>query len=107
MHEHSFINAIIKDIPDKDNVTGVVIELGELVGIESGHLKEHLEEITKWDVEVQNKPSKIKCECGYEGQAEIKQRLHDLVVFSCPECSVLNPHILEGKDIKILKVIYK
>ncbi|GBE19600.1 MAG TPA: hypothetical protein ENG87_02060 [Candidatus Pacearchaeota archaeon] len=106
MHEHSFISAIINDIRDKDNITGILIELGDLVGITAKHLREHLTEMTGWNVEIQSKLSKIKCDCGYKGNPEIKQRLHDLVVFSCPKCQAINPDVLEGKDIKILKIIY-
>jgi len=84
MHEHTFIQAIIKDIPNKNKVEGIEIELGELVGIELEHLKEHLIDETKWDVKINKIKSKINCnECDYEGEAKIKERLHDLVIFSC------------------------
>jgi len=106
MHEHSFIQAIISNIENKDNVEVVVVEVGELAGIEGSHLKEHLVEGTGWEVEVEEKKSRVKCECGYEGQAEIKERLHDLVIFACPKCGKI-PEVLEGKDIKILKVRYR
>ena len=106
MHEHHFIQHIIKDIPDKDKVIGVEIELGELAGIEEKHLKEHLIDETGWDVKIIEKKSKIKCLCGYIGAARIRQRLHDLVIYDCPECDG-EPEVLEGKDIKIMKVVYK
>lgn len=106
MHEFSFINNIIEDIPDKDDVMGILIEVGDLAEIEADHLKEHLEEITGWEVEIEHKESLIRCDCGYEGIARIKQRVHDILVFCCPECDEV-PEVLEGKDIKILKVRYK
>ena len=105
MHEHSFTESIIKDIKDQDKVIGISIELGDLVGIEKEHLKEHLGEHTGWDVEINTKKSKVKCDCGYEGEAKIRERLHDLVIFECPECGNL-PEVLEGKNIKIVKVVY-
>jgi len=106
MHEHSFINAIISPIKNKENVKQIELEVGELVGIEAEHLKEHLIERTNWDVNIKKINSLIKCDCGFNGRAKIKQRLHDIVIFCCPECEE-TPEVLEGKDIKILKVIYK
>ncbi|MCF7910291.1 hydrogenase/urease maturation nickel metallochaperone HypA [Candidatus Pacearchaeota archaeon] len=106
MHEHSFIQAIIRDIRNKENVISVLIEVGELAGIEAEHLKEHLIDETSWIVNVKLKKSKIKCSCGYIGEAKIKQRMHDFVVFECPVCGLV-PEIIEGKDIKIKKIVYK
>jgi len=105
MHEQSFINAIIKDIPDREKVSGIGIELGDLAGIEADHLKKHLVEKTSWEVDIKTIPSRVKCSCGYEGEAKVRERLHDLVIFCCPECESI-PEVLEGKDIKIKKVRY-
>jgi len=105
MHEHSFIQAIIQPIENKENVKKVELELGELAGIESSHLKEHLTDETGWEVEIKEKKSEVECDCGYIGPAKIKQRLHDLVIFECPKCGNL-PEVRQGKDIKILKVVY-
>ena len=106
MHEHSFIQAILSPIENKENVKEIEIEVGELAGITPKHLKEHLIEETGWNVEIKARKSKVKCSCGYKGQARIKQRLHDMVIYDCPECGKL-PEILQGKDIKIIKVVYK
>jgi Zn finger protein HypA/HybF involved in hydrogenase expression len=105
MHEHSFTEAILNNVKDKENVRGIVLEVGDLVGIEPGHLKEHIEEMYDWDVEVVLKKSKVRCECGFEGEAKVLERLHDLVIFECAKCGGI-PEVLEGKDIKILKVVY-
>lgn len=108
MHEHTFIQSIIRDIPNKGNVLEVDIELGELVGIESNHLKEHLVEETGWNVKINNISSKIKCSaCGHEGQAKVRERLHDLVIFCCPKCDDFNVDVFEGQDIKIKNVVYR
>lgn len=105
MHEHHFIQNIIKDIPNKEKVKSVEIELGELVGIESDHLKDHLEDETSWKVTIKTKKSEVKCSCGYNGEANILQRLHDIVIYDCPECQG-EPEVIHGKDLKILKVNY-
>jgi len=107
MHEHVFIENIIEQIPNKENVVSVEIELGDLAGIDAKHLEEHMIEHTGWKVNVNVIKSKIKCDCGYCGEARILQRLHDLVIFDCPECGNDEVQVLVGKDIKIGKVVYK
>jgi Zn finger protein HypA/HybF involved in hydrogenase expression len=106
MHEHSFIEAILNNIENKDNVIGISLEVGELAGIEASHLIEHLKKHVDWKIQVVGKKSNVKCVCGYLGKANIRQRLHDLVIFNCPKCGN-NVDVLEGKDIKILKITYK
>lgn len=106
MHEHTFIEAIVRNIENKDKVEKIVLEVGELVGIEAGHLKEHLAEMYNWNVEVLEKNGLIKCKCGFKGRPKILERLHDLVIFECPECGGV-PDVLEGQDIKIVKVVYE
>lgn len=105
MHEHTFIEAIVRNIEDKEKVKGITLEVGELAGIEAEHLKEHIVERFGWDVEVLEKDALVKCECGVEGKPKILEVLHDLVIFECSECGEI-PEILEGKDIKIVKVVY-
>jgi len=106
MHEHSFIQAVIEPIKNKEKVQSIELEVGELAGIEPEHLKEHLIKETGWDIHINKKNNKVKCSCGYQGQARIKQRLHDLVIYDCPKCGNL-PEVLKGKDIKIIKVVYE
>ena len=105
MHEHSFIEAIVRDIEDRDNVRGIVLEVGELVGIEAGHLREHILERYSWNVDVLKKDGLVRCSCGFEGAPKVLERLHDLVIFECPECSGV-PEVLSGDKIRILKVVY-
>ena|SRR3989338_5614087 len=106
MHEHIFIKNILENIPDKDNVIAIELELGELVEIEKEHLKEHLENEVPWKIIIKEIPSKIKCSCGYVGKANIIEKLHDIVLFECPLCKN-DPEVLEGKVIKIKKITYK
>ena len=106
MHEHTFIENIIKQVPNKEGVLSIHIEVGELAGIEPNHLIEHLIEHTGWEVIAIPVKSDVKCDCGYAGEARVLHRLHDLVIFNCPECSG-NPEVLEGNNIKIIKVVYR
>ncbi len=107
MHEHHFIQHIIEQVPEKEKVISVEIELGELVGIEAEHLKEHLIEHTGWEVDVKVVKSRIKCTCGYLGSANILQRVHDMVIYECPSCENDDVEVVEGKNIEITKVMYK
>lgn len=106
MHEITFSKNIINQIKDKDNVIGIVLELGELAGITKGELVRTIKELTEWDVNVNMFFSDVKCTCGYKGRAKIRERLHDIVLFCCPECGNV-PDVLKGKDIKIKKIVYK
>ncbi|MFH1521853.1 MAG: hydrogenase/urease maturation nickel metallochaperone HypA [archaeon] len=106
MHEHSFIEAILSNIKERENVTKLVIEVGELAGIEASHLASHIKEKTGWDVEANQKNALVKCDCSYQGIPKIRERLHDMVIFECPKCGQV-PKITEGQEIKILKIIYK
>lgn len=116
MHEHSFIEAILRDAQKMassevaggrwQDVKKISLEVGELAGIEAGHLKEHMEEGRNFEVEVSAKESKVECECGFDGKARVLERLHDIVVFDCPQCGGI-PRVLEGNKIRILKVTYR
>jgi len=105
MHEHTFIDSIVRQIEDRDGVKGISLEIGELAGIEAEHLKEHIEERLGWEVDVVMKDAVVNCECGFDGRPAILERLHDFVVFECPSCGEI-PEVLEGKDIKIVKAVY-
>ncbi|MDH3353132.1 MAG: hydrogenase maturation nickel metallochaperone HypA [Nanoarchaeota archaeon] len=124
MHEQSFIEAIVRNIEDIDSVKKIVLEVGDLVGIDAEHLKEHMEKRLGFvpkgmppaqmasadtdkvgNVEVLKKDGLVRCECGFDGKPEVLERMHDLVLFQCPECGEV-PEVLEGKDIKIVKVVY-
>ena len=106
MHEHIFIENIIRLIPNTKKVKAVFIGVGDLVGVEPNHLREHLILHAQWEVSLKIIKSSIKCSCGYFGEARIVQRLSDMVVYDCPECSSNDVEVIEGKDIKISRIIY-
>ncbi len=105
MHEYNFVEAILRNVKDREDVREIVLEVGELVGISPGHLKEHMGERFDWRVDVLKKEARVKCGCGFVGRPRVLERLHDLVIFECAECGGI-PEVLEGKDIKIIKVVY-
>jgi Zn finger protein HypA/HybF involved in hydrogenase expression len=106
MHEHSFIQAIIGNVEDPEKAKEVDIEVGELAGITADHLKEHLLEKVNWVVDTRTREARVKCSCGFEGRPNILERLHDMVIFECPECNEI-PEVVEGDSIKILRVLYE
>lgn len=106
MHEIVFAKSVIKEIEKqaKGRISKVTLELGELAGVEAEELKEAIEKLKLWKVEILPRKAIVKCGCGYEGEPKIIQRLHDLVIYACPECSSI-PEVKEGKDIKIIKIL--
>ena len=106
MHETVFIDSIIKSIKNPDEVKEIFLEVGELAGIEAEHLKEHLQKRKKWKVNVETIQSQVECMCGYRGRAKINERLHDLVLYSCPKCEGIPNEVIEGDNIKVKKVVY-
>jgi Zn finger protein HypA/HybF involved in hydrogenase expression len=114
MHEITFAKSIIMNInklnPANRKIKKVILEVGVLAGIDANHLREHLLEVLEidgksYDIKTIEMPSLVDCGCGYNGKPEIRQKLHDLVIFNCPNCKSI-PEVIEGKDIKILDIIF-
>jgi Zn finger protein HypA/HybF involved in hydrogenase expression len=105
MHEITIANKILEQIKNKDKVKSLTLEVGELAEITPEELKETLEHLTPWQINVNETPSIVQCSCGFIGRAKITLRAHDTVLFACPKCNRL-PKIKQGKDIKLIKIIY-
>ncbi len=104
MHEIAIAEKIIREAKkQKQNIKAIEIEVGELEEIEAHEVEEVLQSLTKWKIKVNEKKSKIKCECGYEGRANILDKGHGYCVYNCPQCEK-KPEVLEGGDIKIIKL---
>lgn len=106
MHEHTFTQSILSNIKNRQDVTKITLEIGELVGIEPKHLASHIKEQTNWNIKTIQVPAMVKCNCGYKGKPKILERIHDLIIFNCPACGQL-PKITKGNKIKIINVTYK
>lgn len=105
-HETIYAKAVMDGVPNKEGVKKVEIDLGELVGVTAHDLGHVVKDVCGWKVEINEIDSVVKCKCGYHGKAKIKERMHDLVVFCCPECGEI-PEVVEGDKMKIKKVIYE
>jgi len=103
MHGIQIVGDILDTARAQGKVKKAIIEVGEIANIEKEHLGEHLKGWADFPCELVDKDSKVKCKCGYEGRAKIKDRGHDFVVIECPECKE-TPEILEGDQV-ILKSV--
>ncbi len=103
MHELIYSNRLIEEAKQFGDVKKIIIEVGELANITAKELEKTLRLLTKWEVEVLKKDSKVKCKCGYEGEAEIIDRSHSSVIYNCPKCGGL-PKVLSGSKIILKRV---
>jgi Zn finger protein HypA/HybF involved in hydrogenase expression len=104
MHDSVIASSIIKDIEQHGKVKKAYLEVGELYGIEPDHLLEHLKQVSDIKFEVKQIPSKVKCKhCGFTGEAKIIEKMHDFVLFECPNCEE-DVEVLDGDKIRIVKV---
>ncbi|MFH2020234.1 MAG: hydrogenase/urease maturation nickel metallochaperone HypA [archaeon] len=103
MHDSVIAQSILRDLKKYGDVKKAELEIGELFGIESDHLLEHLKEVSSIIFSAVRTPSDVSCSCGYNGRAKIIERLHDMVLFECPRCGEA-PEVLSGDKIVIKKV---
>ena len=64
------------------------------------------EDLANWQVNILKKKSVVKCKCGYKGRANIKERLHDIILFNCPKCNEI-PEVISGDKIIIKSIEIK
>ncbi|HJX05961.1 MAG TPA: hydrogenase maturation nickel metallochaperone HypA [Candidatus Nanoarchaeia archaeon] len=106
MHETAIIHQILEELSrrEKDKkITSVTLEVGELAPISAHTLKELLEEIVKFKVNVLPVKSQVICDCGYKGEPRVLAREHDFVLIECPKCKRM-PSVLSGKEIVIKEI---
>jgi len=108
MHEQSIAQNIINKANEQGDVQKIIVEVGDLGHLPAHEMKEILEKMTDWEIEVVEKKALVKCEkCSYEGEPKILQQLHDSNVFECPECGEMFPKIIDGHDIVLKEVVVK
>lgn len=119
MHEYSVAMEIYEVIlrtamqNNAKKVTSVDLELGELTHINPDQLVFCLEILAKGSLmegaklNIVNTPSKVKCDCGYEGvlAADRHLMISDLPFnLACPECGNPVPNIISGKEINVRNI---
>lgn len=104
MHDAVIANSILKDLNKYKNVKRAYLEVGELFGIETNHLLEHLKDVSSIKFEIKQTISKVECpNCGFKGRAKIIERMHDFVLYNCPKCDG-EVKVIEGDKIILKKV---
>ena len=106
MHETVFAKKIIDEAKKHGDVQSIVIEVGELANVPGRELLECLQMLTKWNVQMNEIRSVVKCECGFNGHPTILERGHDYFFIECPQCKDI-PEIISGTDIKLVSVTVK
>lgn len=105
MHEQGIAQGIINTAKAEGSVTKITIECGDLGHLPANEMREVLEKMTDWEIEIIKKKATVKCEkCNYQGEPKITQQLHDQNIFECPECGTMFPDVLDGKDIVLQSV---
>ncbi len=106
-HEITAARKIIEEIPEKDRgqVESIEIEVGELAEFTAEELKQSIEDLTGWKVEVKKVISEIQCSCGFIGQANILNRQGHILIYNCPKCKSFAVRPLVGQDIKLKRVV--
>ena len=101
MHEHKIVNKIIEEAKKIGVERFIELEVGELAEFCCDELKEELQNHVDWEIKFNERESKVKCECGYLGRANILDKGHGYCIFNCPIC-LNKPEVLEGGEIKII-----
>ena len=104
MHETAIARSIIEEAQKHGNVRQMHLEIGELAHVPPEELLECLERLVDWKIHSRVTSAKVKCGCGFEGHPKILERGHDSFFIECPECKSI-PELVDGTEIKILKVV--
>ncbi len=104
MHETVIALNIISEAKKHGSVNEISLEIGELAHVPADDLLECLKRLVEWKINPQIREAKVKCSCGFVGHPDILERGHDSFFIECPECKEV-PELVDGKDIKILKVV--
>lgn len=104
MHEQTIAKNIIDDALKHGKIKSITIEVGDLAHLPANEMKLILEKLTDWKINVERKKAIISCECGFEGEPNIIQHLHDHSVYECPMCKRMLPLVIDGQDIVLKQV---
>jgi Zn finger protein HypA/HybF involved in hydrogenase expression len=106
MHEHAIAHEIIHESEKQGDVKSITVEVGALAHLPAKDFEKVLKTMVKWDVNVVEKPAKVRCVCGFIGKPKILEHSHDVSLFECPKCHNI-PDVIEGNEIILKKVVVK
>ncbi len=101
MHETVIANKIIEEA-NRRKAKLIHVEVGELSELTKEELANALE-VFGGKIKITLRNSKVRCQCGYEGRANIIERGHGFCLYNCPNCGK-KPDVLEGGEIKIIGI---
>ncbi len=102
MHEQTIAKKIIDEASQYGKIVSITIEVGDLAHLPADEMRDILEKLTDWQINIIRKKAKISCKCNYIGEPTITKQLHDNNVYECPKCKHSLPPAFEGTQI-ILK----
>ncbi len=103
MHGYLIAHHIASEAGKYGKIKSLTVEVGDLAELPPKDLKKALEEHLECEIIIKQKKAVIECECGHNGAPKIIGRMHDAVLFECPECGKI-PRVLDGAEI-ILKEV--
>ncbi|MFH1210015.1 MAG: hydrogenase/urease maturation nickel metallochaperone HypA [archaeon] len=103
MHEITICKQLLNQLDKYKNIKSITLEVGTLAPLTKQELKETMETLVNYKVNVIEKEARVKCLCKYKGSPHIIQRGHDFVLFDCPTCGK-NPTIIDGNKIIIKNI---
>ncbi len=103
MHELELVKGLISEAEKKGAVKSVRLEVGDLAEVEAEELRELLA-VKNWDVQIDRKKAEVSCGCGFAGEPEISARVHDIILFNCPNCGKI-PKVVDGDKIVLKEVV--
>lgn len=105
MHEQGIAQDIINTAKQQGNVVAITVACGELGHLPANEMREVLEKMTDWKINIINEPAVVKCQqCQFEGAPKILQQLHDHNIWECQACQQMFPAVLHGDKITLTEV---
>jgi len=103
MHELTICKQILNQLDKYRRIKSITLEVGTLAPLTKQELKETMENMVDYKVNVIEKEARVRCSCKYKGAPGILERAHDFVIFKCPACGKI-PEIIEGNKIIIKNI---
>lgn len=123
MHDMSVAQMVAEEVisklegKKKPKVIGIEMDVGSLRFHDTSEVEFWIRELLRQEfgkrlkvkADIKKLDSKIRCECGYEGDADESQNDHELMhqgVFTmkCPECDSDGYEIIQGNEVVLKKI---
>ena len=101
MHQMELAKRLASEI-ERQAASGkrLTLKIGELLPVDVPELLHLLEMLGHTGLRTRTLPSRVACQCGYKGKAEIYHRDHHATLFRCPTCHAL-PKVEKGEELEL------